>query len=172
VVTGQEAAAARAHAVASSVADPELPVLTIADLGILRDVRVTDTGAVIVSVTPTYAACPAMAEIRADLVTRLRQAGYREVTVRTVLQPPWTSDWITEAGRRRLAEHGIAPPGARPARAPGPVPLNLAAPPRAVTCPACGSTGTTRLSQFGATACRALHRCLSCREPFEHVKEI
>lgn len=160
-----------AREVAEAVLDPELPVLTLADLGVLRDVTETD-GRVVVTITPTYSGCPALDEMRHDLRSRLRAAGYRDVEVRTVLAPAWTTDWITEDGRRKLAEHGIAPPariGPRPA---GPVPLNLTPPPARVRCPRCGSADTTELSRFSATACKALRRCESCREPFEHVKEL
>ncbi|EHR53026.1 phenylacetate-CoA oxygenase, PaaJ subunit [Saccharomonospora marina XMU15] len=160
-----------ARAVAETVTDPELPMLTLADLGVLREVREVD-GRVIVSITPTYTGCPAMDTMRDDLVHALRRAGYPDVEVRTVLTPAWSSDWISERGRRRLAEAGIAPPGAAPRTPSGPVPLNLRPPSRAVRCPRCGSGDTEEVSRFGATACRALHRCRACAEPFEHVKEI
>ncbi|MDF2707835.1 1,2-phenylacetyl-CoA epoxidase subunit PaaD [Nonomuraea muscovyensis] len=160
-----------AREVAANVADPELPLLTLADLGILREVEVDDDR-VVVTITPTYSGCPAMAAIRADLTASLREAGYAEVEVRTRLSPPWTTDWITEAGRRKLAQAGIAPPGPVPARAAGPVPLTLGPPRRRVRCPRCGSAETEELSRFGATACKALWRCRACAEPFEHVKEI
>jgi ring-1,2-phenylacetyl-CoA epoxidase subunit PaaD len=162
--------AAVARRIAESVPDPELPMLTLADLGILRKV-VHDSERVVVSVTPTYSGCPAMAEIRADVSRRLAAAGFSAVEVRTVLSPPWTTDWITDAGRRKLAAAGIAPPG--PSRSgTGPVPLTLTPPDRVVTCPACGSDDTQRTAAFSATACKDLYRCRACCEPFEHVKEI
>ncbi|WP_233515384.1 1,2-phenylacetyl-CoA epoxidase subunit PaaD [Marinitenerispora sediminis] len=162
---------ARARAVAAGVTDPELPMLTLADLGVLRGVRAAADGTVVVTITPTYSGCPALEAMRADLLTALRAAGFPRARVRTVLSPPWSSDWITPAGRRKLAEHGISPPGpARPAG--GPVPLALLPTRTAARCPRCGSADTEELSRFGATACRALLRCRSCREPFEHVKEI
>jgi ring-1,2-phenylacetyl-CoA epoxidase subunit PaaD len=159
-----------ARAVAESVLDPELPVLTLADLGVLRSVSERD-GRVVVEITPTYSGCPAIEEMRADLRRRLGAAGYAEVEVRTVLSPAWTTDWISEDGRRKLAEHGIAPP-ARVGPRTGPIPLRLTPPLTRVRCPRCDSPDTTELSRFSATACKALRRCESCREPFEHVKEI
>jgi ring-1,2-phenylacetyl-CoA epoxidase subunit PaaD len=144
---------------AASVLDPELPALTIEDLGILREVRERD-GAVTVTITPTYSGCPAMAQIAADLRRRLAAAGYRDVVIRTELSPAWTTDWITTDGRRKLAEAGIAPP------APGPVLVPLSVP-----CPRCRSADTREISRFSGTACKALYQCRACLEPFEHVKE-
>jgi ring-1,2-phenylacetyl-CoA epoxidase subunit PaaD len=159
------------RSVAETVTDPELPMLTLSDLGVLRDVRV-ERGAVVVEITPTYSGCPAMGVMRADLVHALHAAGFADVDVRTVLAPPWSTDWITAEGRRKLVEAGIAPPGAAPLREAGPVPLSLGPTRRTAECPLCGSPDTEELSEFGATACKALRRCRSCREPFEHVKEI
>jgi ring-1,2-phenylacetyl-CoA epoxidase subunit PaaD len=141
------------RAVAETVTDPELPMLTLADLGVLRDVRV-EGGTVVVEITPTYSGCPAMGVMRADLVHALHRAGFAHVDVRTVLSPAWTTDWISDVGRRKLAEAGIGPTR------------------RTADCPLCGSTDTVELSEFGATACKALRRCRACGEPFEHVKEI
>ena len=160
------------RAVAESVTDPELPLLTLADLGVLRDVRTERDGTVVVEITPTYSGCPAMGVMRADLVRALHEAGFPEVDVRTVLAPAWSTDWITEDGRRKLTEAGIAPPAPAPTRAPGPVPLELGRPRRTASCPLCESEDTELLSEFGATACKALHRCRTCREPFEQVKEL
>jgi ring-1,2-phenylacetyl-CoA epoxidase subunit PaaD len=159
-----------AAALAATVTDPEMPMVTLADLGIIRDVH-EDDGGVVVTVTPTYSGCPAMDEIRADLRRVLTRAGYPRVEVRTALTPPWTTDWITADGRRKLAEAGIAPPGPAPRRASGPVPLVLGRR-REVACPRCGHAGTEQIAEFSATACRELRRCPACREPFEHVKEI
>jgi ring-1,2-phenylacetyl-CoA epoxidase subunit PaaD len=156
-----------ARDVASSVVDPELPALTLADLGILRDVAVHGDH-VDVTITPTYLGCPALYAIAADLRQRLSEAGFADVSVRVELAPPWTSDAITEAGRQKLEAAGIAPPRPRPA---GPVPLLLAPRPR-VPCPQCGSLDTSQLAAFGATACKALYRCRRCREPFEYVKDV
>ncbi len=159
------------RSVAETVTDPELPMLTLSDLGVLRDVRV-EHGTVVVEITPTYTGCPAMSAMRADLVGALRAAGFPDVEVRTVLAPPWSTDWITVEGRRKLVQAGIAPPGAAPVREPGPVPLHLGPSRRTAECPLCGSPDTEEISEFGATACKALRRCRSCREPFEQVKEI
>ncbi len=162
-----------ARDVAGTVPDPELPMVTIADLGILRDVR-EDGDVVTVTITPTYSGCPAMREIAADLSRRLEQAGYRHVDIATELSPPWTTDWITAEGRRKLAAAGIAPPtrpSATAAHTPSatPVPLTLTRAP--VPCPRCGSASTRETARFSATACKALYRCLRCQEPFEHVKD-
>jgi ring-1,2-phenylacetyl-CoA epoxidase subunit PaaD len=162
---------ARARQVAESVPDPELPMLTLGDLGILRGV--TAEGArLVVSLTPTYTGCPALREMQADVSRRLAAAGFEDVEVRTVLSPAWSSDWITAAGRRKLAAAGIAPPGSAPRRSAGPVPLMLSVGRANVACPACGSADTGLTAAFSATACKDLYRCRACREPFEHVKEI
>ncbi|MET8149819.1 1,2-phenylacetyl-CoA epoxidase subunit PaaD [Actinoplanes sp. NPDC049668] len=160
-----------AAAVAARVTDPELPMLTLADLGILRAVDESGDG-VVVTITPTYSGCPAMRTIEDDLTGALRDAGYRQVEVRTVLSPAWTTDWITPAGRDKLAAAGISPPGPAPRRAAGPVPLTLGPSRRSIACPQCGHAETEEITAFSATACRALRRCTACREPFEHVKEI
>ncbi|MET7569099.1 1,2-phenylacetyl-CoA epoxidase subunit PaaD [Streptomyces sp. NPDC005492] len=161
--------ARRARHIAAQVPDPEMPMLTLADLGVLRDIEVSEDGTVVASLTPTYSGCPAMAEMRAEVAARLRDAGYARVEIRTVLSPSWSSDWITPAGRAKLAEHGIAPPGAAPR---GPVTLSLSPTRRTVACPRCGSADTEETSRFAATSCKALWRCRACREPFEYVKEI
>jgi len=150
------------RALVASVPDPELPVITIEDLGILRDVTVCADGHVVVEITPTYSGCPAMEAIRADVFARLTSAGYDDAEVRTVLAPAWTTDWITETGRAALREHGIAPP--HPV---GPVMLQLS-----VRCPRCGSLDTREVSRFGSTACKALWTCQVCLEPFDHLKAL
>ncbi len=155
---------------AAAVPDPEMPILTLADLGVLRDVRSDVDGTIVVTITPTYSGCPAMAEIRADIARTLRGSGYPQVRVDTVLAPAWSSDWITEDGRRKLREHGYSTPGPAPRR--GPVALTLIPARRRVRCPRCDSPDTERISEFGATACKALYRCRTCQEPFDHVKEI
>jgi ring-1,2-phenylacetyl-CoA epoxidase subunit PaaD len=153
--------------VAAQTPDPELPFVTIADLGILRDVDVSG-GGVVVTITPTYSGCPAMREIAADVAARLSRAGFGDVTVRFALAPAWTTDWITAAGHRKLADAGIAPPAPAPA---GPVPITFGHA-AAVPCPRCGSAHTMRVAAFGATACKSLHRCLDCAEPFEAMKPL
>ena len=169
MVTAAGLAAARA--IAAAVPDPELPMVTLADLGILRDVT-AEGDRLVVTITPTYSGCPALSEIARDLRRRLAASGYAEITVRTALAPAWSSDWITAEGHRKLSAAGIAPPHAAPARS-GPVPLTLTARRHEpVACPRCGSELTTQTAAFGATACKALFRCESCREPFEYVKAI
>ncbi|MBC7679644.1 MAG: phenylacetate-CoA oxygenase subunit PaaJ [Pseudorhodobacter sp.] len=164
--------------VLDQVVDPEIPVLTIADLGVLRDVTVEGEH-VVVTVTPTYSGCPAMDEIRADVRAALQSAGVTDVEVRTVLAPAWTTAWMTEQGREKLAAFGIAPPTGRHLAA-GPVDLVLGRPlavlpgavlPGAVRCPQCGSGDTEELTRFASTSCKALWRCRSCREPFDHFKD-
>ena len=145
---------ARARAAAAAVADPEIPTLTIEDLGILRDV-VLDGETVVATVTPSYSGCPATEPIARAVSEALVNAGFPNASVRTVLTPAWSSDCITEAGRRKLAETGIAPPDRRRATP---------------ACPLCGAGETELISQFGGTPCKALHRCLACREPFEAFK--
>ncbi|MGC5362105.1 1,2-phenylacetyl-CoA epoxidase subunit PaaD [Streptomyces sp. DT24] len=166
---------------AGSVPDPELPVVTLEELGVLREVRVEGPGRVTVRLTPTYTGCPAIEAMSADIERVLHDHGIPEVTVVTVLAPAWSTDDISAEGRRKLADFGIAPPrphgipgeaggsggqGGRPGPG-GPVPLALS-----VHCPHCGSTDTELLSRFSSTACKALRRCVSCREPFDHFKEL
>jgi len=155
----------RAYQLAGQVVDPELRVVTIAELGILREVEV-DGDRAVATITPTYSGCPAMDVIRTDVAAALRAAGWSDVEVVTRLHPAWTTDWIDSSGRAKLAAAGIAPPG--PA---GPVPLGLPGRrPSAPACPRCGAAGTEELSRFGSTACKSLWRCPACAEPFEHVK--
>jgi ring-1,2-phenylacetyl-CoA epoxidase subunit PaaD len=171
---------------AGSVPDPELPVLTLRELGVLRAVRVRGTDAVEVDLTPTYTGCPAVEAMSLDIERVLREHGMRDVSVRTVLTPAWSTDDITDEGRRKLREFGIAPPRVRQAGG-GPVTVALGPtrtlhpdenhpdedhPADPVRCPHCGSADTELLSRFSSTACKALRRCLACREPFDHFKEL
>jgi ring-1,2-phenylacetyl-CoA epoxidase subunit PaaD len=159
----QELLAAEVRAAVAAVPDPELPMVTIEDLGILRDIRVEE-GAAHVSITPTYAGCPATEAIRADVEAAVRHAlpGV-SVVVHTVLSPAWSTDDLTDAGRHKLAEAGIAPPAA-----PGGGTVSLAL---TVRCPQCGSPDTRELSRFGSTACKALWVCNACAEPFDSFKK-
>jgi ring-1,2-phenylacetyl-CoA epoxidase subunit PaaD len=152
------------RSIVAEVADPELPVLTIDDLGILRDVTVDGEGHVAVTITPTYSGCPAMDSIRTDITKTLADNGFDDVSVRMVLAPAWTTDWMTDAGRRKLLEYGIAPPQPRAA---GAVTVSLS-----LRCPQCGSPKTRELSRFGSTSCKSLWVCTSCKEPFDHFKAI
>jgi ring-1,2-phenylacetyl-CoA epoxidase subunit PaaD len=156
---------------ARTVTDPEMPMLTLDDLGVLRSVEVSEKGAVTVAITPTYTGCPAMATMRDDLVRVLGQAGFPDATIRVSLSPAWSSDWISERGRQALADHGLSAPGRVPARD-GPVARSLLPTRREIQCPQCGSEAVELTSEFGPTACKALYRCTTCLEPFEHVKEI
>ncbi|GAB2469803.1 1,2-phenylacetyl-CoA epoxidase subunit PaaD [Streptomyces incanus] len=169
---------------AGSVPDPELPVLTLRELGVVRAVHAHGADTVEVELTPTYTGCPAVEAMSADIARVLRDHGVREVTVRRVLAPAWSTDDITDEGRRKLREFGIAPPRVRPASGAVAVALGptRARDPRAggadeptpepVRCPHCGSADTELLSRFSSTACKALRRCLACREPFDHFKEL
>jgi ring-1,2-phenylacetyl-CoA epoxidase subunit PaaD len=152
----------RAWDAAATVVDPEIPVLTIADLGVLREVAVHD-GRVEVVITPTYSGCPAMNMIALEIELALERAGILRPAIRTVLSPAWTTDWMSEHGRNKLREYGIAPPQASGSRRALFGELEVA-------CPQCGSTNTEVLSEFGSTACKSLWRCKSCREPFDYFK--
>jgi len=148
--------------IAATVVDPEVPVLTIEDLGVLRNVTV-DGGTVTVDITPTYSGCPAVDAMRDDIVSALGAAGYADVRVRQVLAPAWTTDWMSEAGRAKLEAFGIAPP--LPRGAGGAVNVGLG-----IRCPHCGSLHTRQLSRFGSTSCKALYVCQRCQEPFDYFK--
>jgi ring-1,2-phenylacetyl-CoA epoxidase subunit PaaD len=158
------------RAAIAAIPDPEVPVITIDDLGILREVVVDEQArAVTVLITPTYSGCPAMHAIGAHIEHVARRLGY-VASVQTRLSPAWTTDWMSAAGRDKLREFGIAPPGQRSAVVAPPVGLHLMA--RRVTCPLCGSVDTQEISRFGSTACKALRRCNACREPFDEFKTI
>lgn len=164
VETVPDSEADRVRRLLDEVTDPEVPVLTVNDLGVVRDVEVDGRSAT-VTVTPTYSGCPAMLTIEMEIRDRLLRAGFESVEVRTVLSPAWTTDWLSDEGRRKLREYGIAPPaqtaaGKRALMGEDPV----------VTCPQCGSQETEMVSRFGSTACKALYRCADCLEPFDYFK--
>lgn len=154
-------------AVLDEVMDPEVPVLSVVELGIVRDVSIAGVG-VIVTVTPTYSGCPAMRVIEQDIESALRAHGVEQVAVKTSYSPAWTTDWISAEAREKLRAYGIAPPGAADHDAP--VAIGRRRP--AVRCPYCGSVQTKMQSEFGATACKAIHMCEQCRQPFEEFKAI
>lgn len=147
------------------VPDPEIPVLTIADLGILRDVQVDDHGHVVVYITPTYNGCPAMDMITVNIRAALESAGITDVNVVSLLEPAWTTDWISASGRQKLLAYGIAPPAESTTDSSF---MTGKAP--AVACPLCGSENTTLVSRFGSTPCKALYKCSDCLEPFDYFK--
>jgi len=159
VVTVSTPLRERAFQAVSRVVDPEIPVLTIVDIGILRDVEIDD-GTVVVTITPTYSGCPAMDLIKDEVTAALATAGFEDIEVRTVYAPAWTTDWMTEGGKQRLQEYGIAPPRA------------VASPDLPVLCPRCRSSESRTVSEFGSTACKALMVCSSCGEPFDRFKEL
>ncbi|WP_022721781.1 1,2-phenylacetyl-CoA epoxidase subunit PaaD [Rhodopseudomonas sp. B29] len=153
---------AAAWTAAAQVVDPEIPVLTIADLGVLRKIAVVD-GRVEVTITPTYSGCPAMNMIALEIELALAREGIAKPVITTVLSPAWTTDWMSDEGRRKLKDYGIAPPQPGGGR-------RALFGEQQVACPQCGSTDTEVLSEFGSTSCKALWRCKSCREPFDYFK--
>ncbi|NIE69121.1 1,2-phenylacetyl-CoA epoxidase subunit PaaD [Burkholderia sp. Ax-1719] len=166
---------ARAWQVLEAVPDPEIPVVSIRELGILRDVRRADDGQLEVVITPTYSGCPAMSQIAEDVAHALDAAQLAPYRIATTLSPAWTTDWITDEAREKLRAYGIAPPtgncgsgAAHGTAAEKPITFMPKLP--APVCPRCGSKHTERLAQFGSTACKALYRCIDCREPFDYFK--
>lgn len=163
----------RIFALLENVPDPEIPVVSIRELGILRDVLV-DHNSIEVIITPTYSGCPAMEAIEEDVQAALRKEGIDNATVKLVLSPAWTTDWMTPDAHRKLREYGIAPPGPvhRDQNGQQEVKVTFFKPRTAVqpACPQCGSIHTERLSEFGSTSCKALYRCTTCREPFDYFK--
>jgi ring-1,2-phenylacetyl-CoA epoxidase subunit PaaD len=161
-LAARDDAQARAWAAAAAVPDPEVPCVTVEDLGILRWVRV-EGGTAVAGVTPTYSGCPAVLAIELAIAAALRDAGFAP-RIERVMTPPWTTDWVTDAGREKLRAYGIAPP------APGAPSKRAFFGETAVACPRCGSERTEKLSEFGSTACKAQYRCLACAEPFDYFK--
>ncbi len=154
----------RVWEVLQEVPDPEVPVISVVELGIIRGVNIDDTGTVTVAVTPTYSGCPAIEAININIIAALQEAGLGPVRIRSTIDPPWTTDDITDAGRAKLLEYGIAPPNGSASKA------SLTGNDRPRACPHCTSTNTELLSQFGSTSCKALYRCIDCREPFDYFK--
>ncbi len=151
-------------AILEEVTDPEIPVLTVNDLGIVRDVIIHDDGQIEVVITPTYSGCPAMNTIEINIRATLQEQGYDNVKVTTVLSPAWTTDWMTKAGKQKLKEYGIAPPVGSVDKS------ALFGDEKIVPCPLCGSENTRMVSQFGSTACKSLYKCNDCLEPFDYFK--
>ena len=149
----------RLHQLLGSVVDPEIPVLTLANLGVIREVRY-DNGSVDITITPTYAGCPAMKTMREDIERTLAKEGYDDVTVRECLSPAWTTDWISEEGREKLRAYGIAPPAK----------TSCGKTIESIACPQCSSEDVKQISEFGSTACKALYQCHGCLEPFDYFK--
>lgn len=149
----------RLHQLLSTVVDPEIPVLTLADLGIIREVQ-CDNDSVEITITPTYAGCPAMQTMRTDIENVLEKAGYRHVKVRQCLSPAWTTDWMSDSGREKLRAYGIAPP----------LKTTCGKSIDRIECPQCKSAEVKRISEFGSTACKALYQCRECLEPFDYFK--
>ncbi len=163
-VRPSDEASARVWDIAATILDPEVPALTIEDLGVLREAR-ADGGSAHVVLTPTYSGCPAIDQMRDDVAAKLREAGYERVQVGYTLSPAWSTDWMSEAGKRKLEDYGIAPPAARSSELRGPIPLGLG-----VKCPRCHSLHTREVSRFGSTSCKALYQCQKCLEPFDYFK--
>jgi len=152
------------YEILESVKDPEIPVLSIIDLGILRSVEISQTGELVVSITPTYTGCPAMDTIEKEIQAKLEDIG-RPVEIKTLISPAWTTDWMTERGRKNLEEYGIAPPAEATTDK-----SFLTGSHKVIRCPQCKSTNTEMISHFGSTACKALYRCKDCLEPFDYFK--
>jgi ring-1,2-phenylacetyl-CoA epoxidase subunit PaaD len=152
------------RSIISQVADPEIPVITIQDLGVLRDVKIIDN-TVTVYITPTYTGCPAMDMIEVNIKSALQEAGISDVKIVTVLQPVWTTDWMSPEGKQKLLDYGIAPPSQKTSD----LSFIRGEPPK-VICPQCGSKKTEMISQFGSTACKSMYKCLNCLEPFDYFK--
>ena len=152
------------------IPDPEVPALNIVELGIVRGVMKAADGSVTVEVTPTYSGCPAMQMIEQEIVAGFRAEGHERVAIRTVYSPAWTTDWLSDEAKAKLKAYGIAPPGRAEAAGQPLVPLTSV--PRHAACPYCGSSNTERRSEFGSTACKAIHYCHACRQPFEEMKAI
>lgn len=149
----------------SEIPDPEIPVISITDLGVIRAIDIANSENITVNITPTYSGCPAMKQIEDDVKKKLLEHGFKNITVNTVFSPPWTTDWIPEEAKERLRKYGIAPPEESTQDKSW-----LTGKKSSITCPRCGSKNTKLISQFGSTACKALHQCNECLEPFDYFK--
>lgn len=149
----------------ASVSDPEVPVLSILDLGVVRSAQIGEDNSVQIIITPTYSGCPAMDVIRFEISEAMTRTGYPFVNIETVIAPPWTTDWISEDGKKKLKAYGIAPPAEKTTDK-----SFLNGEPKRIACPRCNSENTTMVSLFGSTACKSLHKCLDCKEPFDYFK--
>ena len=156
------------HAALNQLCDPEIPVVSLREMGILRDVHVSDTGVEVV-ITPTYSGCPAMEQIHDDILQSLQQLGVQG-QVKTQLAPAWTTDWMSDSAKEKLRAYGIAPPNCQSTNTPQTVRFTRRLQDDVIACPRCGSTNTTITSAFGSTACKALCKCLNCQEPFDYFK--
>ena len=150
----------------ATVCDPEVPVLTVLDLGIVRNVKISDGAALEIVITPTYSGCPAMNTIEVNIRAALQDAGFEQVAVTTIFSPAWTTDWLTESGKEKLKAYGIAPPVGQASEDKN----VLFGEEKNIACPQCNSTNSRLLSQFGSTACKSLYQCQDCREPFDYFK--
>lgn len=159
VDAAQPVSLAQVHEVLSHVCDPEIPVLSLQDLGVLRDVSINDDG-IQITITPTYAGCPALEIMRADIEVAMAEAGHKNVQVKQSLSPAWTTDWMSDAGRKKLHAYGIAPP----------VSTACGQGASEIACPQCNSNDVKKISEFGSTACKALYQCRACLEPFDYFK--
>ena len=165
MVNGTTIAEKKIWSILETVTDPEVPVLTITDLGIVRGVTINDEEVEVI-ITPTYTGCPAMDMIAMNIKLALLENGYKKIKISSVLSPVWTTDWMSEAGKEKLKEYGIAPPNPKQQVCTN----ELFAPAEAVQCPRCNSYHTHRISEFGSTACKALYQCDDCKEPFDYFK--
>ncbi len=152
-------------ALLSEIPDPEIPVITIIELGVIRDIQITSETSIELKITPTYSGCPAMKQIEDDVRSKLTENGFTSITIKTIFSPPWTTDWITPEAKERLKQYGIAPPEHTTEDKSWLTGIN-----KAITCPRCKSQNTKLISQFGSTACKALHQCNDCLEPFDYFK--
>ena len=149
----------------ATIPDPEIPVISIVDLGILREVEIISANEITITITPTYSGCPAMRAIEDEIKVLLHKEGFEKITIKTTLSPAWTTDWLSKEANEKLRKYGIAPPEKTSVDK-----NSILGKTKKVACPQCGSEQSEMISQFGSTACKALYRCLSCKEPFDYFK--